>query len=231
VRLDTYCKREANILRRVPLPPTLHQNAELFQGFKPLWNQAIGSLTPDSLSSPENSADHTHPNKRIRLDDDADDMPADALIEIHLDEEKDDIDIVTLHNIVYYLYTGCVNIKFPLPYEDDFRYVRPVGFPPPADPYLLYKNARKFLIDGLTHHTFEVLWETLRPENVIDRLFSGPNDLRLCDEVVECISIISWKIMTMSNFLEIGKQWIGTQNVEKKFPSSAGRWCVELCSG
>jgi hypothetical protein len=171
---------------------TLHQNANNFKGFKPTWNQAAVSLAADSSPSdepPDKVDGGTRPKKRIRLDDDVDtlndDTPTDVPIEIHLDQEKDDIDYTTLHNIVYYLYTGCVNIDFPFSDEDVLRYAYPFGFPAPADPFLLYKNAKKFLVDGLTHHAFEVLRETLTPQNVVERLFRGPDDLRLCDELVD----------------------------------------------
>jgi hypothetical protein len=161
----------------------LYRKANNFKGFQPEWNQGAAPLPVDSSSAeeiPENSDHGIRRSKRIRRDQDADDAP----IEIHLDQEKDDIDFVTLHNILYYLYTGCVNLPFTVCPGDAERYVDPPGFPDPADPFLVYKNAKKFLMDDLAHHAFEVLRETLTPANVIERLFGGPDDLRLCDELV-----------------------------------------------
>jgi hypothetical protein len=151
-------------------------------GCRPAWNE--GSSSPSARSStsddaPEKSDPCTPPNKRCRLDGDKLD---DERIEIHLRQDKDDMDLPTLHNIVYFLYTGCVNLNFQPCKEDIDRYEFPPGFPAPVDHFLLYKNAKKFLIDDLAKYTLEVLKET---ENVGERLFRGHDDLRFCDELVD----------------------------------------------
>jgi hypothetical protein len=84
-----------------------------------------------------------------------------------------------------FLYTGCVNLNFEPCKEAIDRYEFPPGFPVPDYPLLLYKNAKKFLIDDLAKYTLEVLKKTLTPENVGERLFRGHDDLRFCDELVD----------------------------------------------
>src|SRR5271154_5538462 len=50
---------------------------------------------------------------------------------IDLDEEVDDIDFVTLHNILYYIYTGCVNLHYK---SKDLEFPRvPEGYPAKPD--------------------------------------------------------------------------------------------------
>ena len=66
---------------------------------------------------------------------------------IYLDEPADDIDFVTLHNILYFIYIGCVNL--PLLEEDQIEEPFPEGYPDEADPFRLYKNADKFLLPAL----------------------------------------------------------------------------------
>ena len=142
------------------------------KGSNPTWNQVAASKSADSSSSdriPERFGRDTRPKDY--------DTSKDVPIKIHLDEAKGDNDLVTLHNIIYYLYTGCVNRDVLQCVEDAHRYKSQPGFP--AQPYLFYKKAKKFLIDDLTQHAFGVLRETLTARNVVERLFAGPDDLRL----------------------------------------------------
>src|SRR5436309_2764435 len=53
------------------------------------------------------------------------------------------VDSTTMHNILYYLYTGCVNLHF----SDDKNY--PVGYPAAADPFLLYRAANMYMLEEL----------------------------------------------------------------------------------
>jgi hypothetical protein len=85
---------------------------------------------------------------------------------IFLDDPADDIDFVTLHNILYFIYIGCVNLpglKVDKPL--------PEGYPEEADPFLLYRNADKFLLPDLKDRCLYSLECSVTVENVAERLF------------------------------------------------------------
>jgi hypothetical protein len=89
---------------------------------------------------------------------------------IYLDEEDDDIDFVTLHNILYYIYTGHVNL-----YNDAHgskTLALPVGSPAKPDPFRLSRNADKFLLPALVDRCRNHIHLVLTPEMVVEKLFS-----------------------------------------------------------
>jgi hypothetical protein len=83
-------------------------------------------------------------------------------------DPEDDIDFVTLHNILYYLYTGTVNLRVTPNLDDNSI---PEDFPDEPDPFLLYRNADKFLLFALKKRCYEHLKYGVTPENVAERLF------------------------------------------------------------
>lgn len=82
---------------------------------------------------------------------------------------EDDLDFVTLHNILYYIYTGTVNLHLRHQQEDDISF--PEGYPDEPDPYALYRNANKFLLTSLKERCYTHLKHGVTPENVAERLF------------------------------------------------------------
>jgi hypothetical protein len=76
---------------------------------------------------------------------------------------------VTLHNILYFIYIGCVNL--PLPYEAPRRDPLPEGYPDEPDPYCLFRNADKFLLLSLKECSYFHLKHSIMPNNVAERLF------------------------------------------------------------
>ena len=88
---------------------------------------------------------------------------------IHLDDSADDIDFVTLHNILYFIYIGCVNLPFPQsePSDDPL----PDGYPEEPDPFRLFRNADKFLLPSLKERCYFHLEHGVTPKNVAERLF------------------------------------------------------------
>jgi len=65
------------------------------------------------------------------------------------------VDFVTVHNILYYIYTGCVNLHVPL---NGPKYITPPeGYPDEADPFRLYRSADKFLLHDLKGHCFHYI--------------------------------------------------------------------------
>ena len=86
---------------------------------------------------------------------------------IYLDDPSDDIDFVTLYNILYFIYIACVNLPLPKRVE-----ALPEGYPDEADPFQLYRNADKFLLPSLKKLCLYNLQNSVAVENVAERLFN-----------------------------------------------------------
>lgn len=82
-----------------------------------------------------------------------------------MDQPEDDIDFVTLHNILYFIYIGCVNLSF------SHTESLPEGYPDEADPFLLFRAADKFLLPSLKEQCFFHLEHGVTVENVAEMLF------------------------------------------------------------
>jgi hypothetical protein len=80
----------------------------------------------------------------------------------------DDVDYTTMHNVLYYLYTGCVNLHFSAHKN------HPVGYPNAVDPFLLYRAANMYMLEELENRCCYYLRSTCTPENLIERLFDNP---------------------------------------------------------
>ena len=89
---------------------------------------------------------------------------------IRMDDIEDDIDYVTLHNILYYIYTGCVNLILGKAHGTKHA-IAPEGFPERPDPFDLYRNAERLLLFPLRDHSFKYLRATTTTANVAERLF------------------------------------------------------------
>jgi hypothetical protein len=87
---------------------------------------------------------------------------------IYFDETADDIDYVTLHNILYFIYIGCVNLPFPrnAPTED-----HPAGYPGIPEPTRLFRNADRFQLTLLKDRCLFYLDQGITPELAVERLF------------------------------------------------------------
>jgi hypothetical protein len=86
-----------------------------------------------------------------------------------LDDPADDIDFVTLHNILYYIYIGCVNLPFPQDEPDNDPL--PEGYPDVPDAFRLFRNADKFLLSDLKERCYLHLKHGITIKNVVERLF------------------------------------------------------------
>jgi len=89
---------------------------------------------------------------------------------IDMTDPENEIDFTTLHNILYFLYTGTVNLHVPLREQTD-EYHLPEGYPEAPDPYALYRSSDKFLLDDLTQRCYTHLKHGVTHENVAERLF------------------------------------------------------------
>lgn len=83
-------------------------------------------------------------------------------------EPEDDIDFFTLHNVLYFIYTGTANLR---EMSEDHLYEFPEGFPERPDLFRLYRNADKFLLPTLKSYCYTNLKHAVNPENVAERLF------------------------------------------------------------
>lgn len=87
---------------------------------------------------------------------------------IRLDDPRDDIDFVTLHNFLYYMHTGSVNLIFE---QDKIpALIHPKGFPKKADAFDLYRIADRCLVEGLKDYCYRFIEATTTASNVAERL-------------------------------------------------------------
>jgi hypothetical protein len=88
---------------------------------------------------------------------------------ISMDSPADGIDFVTLHNIIYFIYTGTVNLIVG---DGGPKYKSlPTNFPSPPDPFDLYRNAEKLLLSTLKDRCLRYLKDTMTHKNAAERLF------------------------------------------------------------
>lgn len=76
-----------------------------------------------------------------------------------------------MHNFVYYLYTGHVNMH-NLDQNPSHNISIPKGFPHEVDPFQLYIASNMYLEEFLEEQCFQYLLRTCTPENICDRLFT-----------------------------------------------------------
>jgi hypothetical protein len=115
--------------------------------------------------------------------------------------EIDNIDFTTMHNIVYCLYTGRLNLHYPVNPDGPFNhssytFVPPEGYPPPCDPFELYVAANMLLLNFLERRCLRFLTLTCSVDNVLARL--GDERLEPYDYLSE--SYIGF--LTLPNFFE-----------------------------
>jgi hypothetical protein len=87
---------------------------------------------------------------------------------IYMNDPDDEIDFITLHNILYFIYIGVVNL--PQTREDENEPL-PQGYPDQPDPFLLYKAADKFLLSDLKQLCYVYSEAFTTPTNVAEKLF------------------------------------------------------------
>jgi hypothetical protein len=88
---------------------------------------------------------------------------------ISMDPLADGIDFVNLHNILYFIYTGIVNLIVG---NGGPKYkALPPNFPSAPNPFDLYRNAGKLLLDTLKDRCFRHLKDTTTTYNAAERLF------------------------------------------------------------
>jgi hypothetical protein len=83
----------------------------------------------------------------------------------------DNIDPTTMHNILYFLYTGHVNLH-EVPASTTDIHGHPVGYPSRVeDISALYHAANMYLLEPLEERCYRYLEETCNLNNICERLF------------------------------------------------------------
>jgi len=89
----------------------------------------------------------------------------------------DDVDFDTMHNLLSYLCTGCVNMHYdsqssvPPGVDDDDA---DLAYPERADAFLLYRAANMYMVEELENRCYHYLRSTCTQENIIERMFDTP---------------------------------------------------------
>jgi hypothetical protein len=88
---------------------------------------------------------------------------------VHFSDAEDDIDFVTMHNLLYFIYIGCINLPFGQAEADSEPL--PEGYPEEADPFRLFRAADRFLLPTLKERCSLHLEHGVSTKNVVERLF------------------------------------------------------------
>jgi BTB/POZ domain len=155
----------------------------------------LSAVITDSISSqsaPDGQASNElHDETRISDTPSQDDA---GRIILHID----DIDFVPFHNLLYFLYTGHVNL-----HKGTSLPKFPEGYPEMPDPFDLFRLADMYIAPALAERCFRYLIHTNTPENICGRLFNilcePYQNLReeyikfLLDNYTTVIATVGWK--------------------------------------
>jgi hypothetical protein len=110
----------------------------------------------------------------------------DSRLVVYFNTADDDIDFVTLHNLIYWMYTNSVNLRArgvcPFPANDTALVA---GHPAEADAFNLYCTAEKLLLEPLQDYCFDYLKRTTYHFNITGRLFRYDAELQHHDSLRE----------------------------------------------
>jgi BTB/POZ domain len=150
----------------------------------PQTSSETGAIMPNSIDTPFSEKSNHH----SALDpDESNDRSTPSDSSIRLDSQPspttddqgrvmvyiDDIDFVTMHNLLYFLYTGYVNLHHdPDSVQSDLR--NPDGYPDVVDAFSMYRAANMYLLEELEDRCYRYLVLTCSPENICERLFGNP---------------------------------------------------------
>jgi hypothetical protein len=127
-------------------PSSVSQSADI-KGFSKDWNQSV--------------AGDGRKRKRV-ADEKATDNGDRKVVEVR------DFDFTTMHNLIFFLYTGVFNVHT----EDDLQpETEATGYPEPCDAITLYAAANMLLVSDLESILERCLTLTCSEENIVPRLF------------------------------------------------------------
>jgi BTB/POZ domain len=117
----------------------------------------------------------------------------------HISVNIVDFSFVTVHNLLYFIYTGLANLH----YGTDPHIKKPDGYPTKADAFELYRIADMYMVQHLAQRCFYYLTHSCTPENICGRLFNVAcepyQDLRkeyikfLMDNYANVVATVGWK--------------------------------------
>jgi hypothetical protein len=84
-----------------------------------------------------------------------------------------DHDFVTIHNVLYFLYTGTANLHWNTDEVREQMENKPDGYPDPADAFLLYKAADIYMMKTLKDLCSSYLVATCTSGNIVEKLFNN----------------------------------------------------------
>ena len=114
----------------------------------------------------------------------------------------DDVDFITMHNLLYFLYTGCVNLhNNPDSVQDDLR--NPDGYPDAVDAFSMYRAANMYMLAELEDRCYRYLVSTCSPENICERLL-GNSAWKNYDKIRN--SFLEYLIQNY-NTVKVSKEW------------------------
>jgi hypothetical protein len=82
----------------------------------------------------------------------------------------EDFDLVTMKNLLYFLYTGRVNLHKTSRCTGP---THPENYPEPVDAFAMYRAANMYLLPDLEDRCYRYLSMTCSPENVCERLLGN----------------------------------------------------------
>ena len=128
----------------------------------------------------------------------------------------EDIDFTTMHNILYYLYTGCVNLHHY--YHNvlgQCEEVEPDAYPNEADALQLYHAANQFLIEDLETRCYFYLSSTCTLENITQRLFNNAK----CTHHEKILNMYLDYVIKNFDSIKMSKEWEETlRNMKDSSP-------------
>jgi hypothetical protein len=151
-------------------------------GLKPEWTSRPGKVDDTCSTRPSSSSESPQSNV---TDPESTSPTPETRLTLYFNDPEDDIDFVTLHNIIYYIYTKSVNVRLRgiCAYPANDRDLI-VGHPPSPDPFDLYRNAKKFLLDPLADYCFEYLDQSTYFD-ILESLFRRDTELKHHDKLRE----------------------------------------------
>lgn len=119
----------------------------------------------------------------------------------------DDFDFVTVHNLLYFIYTDRVNLRYDRDETESDTFFEAEGCPAPADMFTIYRAAHMYLLERLERRALRALANTCTTVNICERLFNI--DFKPYDDVKK-----EYFQFIIENYDEVKetKEWEGLMN-------------------
>lgn len=154
----------------VRLPEIVESALVVSDGVAPLEPEKMTGVKEDHVGSSATQG----PRKRSRSSTDTT-VPEDAPEELtdfmnRTIIEVQDMNFNTLHNLLYFLYTGYVNLHYPSPNDYSAQFKVP-GYPEPVEPFEMYRAADMYLVAPLVERCLLYMLDSDNISNNVARAF------------------------------------------------------------